>query len=87
MRVRKLAAVVAVIVSGIAGYASADQPGSDWMSKEQVTEKLTVAGYSNITGLEADDGHWEGKGTKDGKIMEFHVDPHSGALTKEEADD
>lgn len=87
MRVGKLAAVVAVIVSGIAGYASADQPGSDWMSKQQVTEKLTAAGYSNITGLEADDGHWEGKGTKNGAIMEFHVDPHSGALTKEEAYD
>jgi hypothetical protein len=37
---------------GIAGYASADQPGSDWMSKEQVTEKMTAAGYSNITGLD-----------------------------------
>jgi hypothetical protein len=87
MRVRKLAAVAAIIVSGIAGYASADQPGSDWMTREKVTEKLTAAGYSNITGLEADDGHWEGKGTKNGKIMEFHVDPHSGALTKEDVDD
>ncbi len=50
-------------------------------------EKLTAAGYSNITGLEADDGHWEGKGVKNGKIMEFHVDPRTGALTKEEIDD
>ena len=87
MQVRKLAVVAAVIVSGIAGYASADQPGSDWMNKEQVMGKLNAAGYSNITGLEADDGHWEGKGTKNGKIMEFHVDPHTGALTKEEVDD
>ena len=86
MRVRRLALAAAVVLAG-AGYAFADQPGPDWMTKEQVMEKLTAAGYSNITGLEADDGHWEGKGTKDGKIMEFHVDPHSGKLTKEEADD
>jgi predicted aspartyl protease len=87
MRVRKLALAAAIVVSGIAGHASADQPGSDWMTKEQVMQKLSAAGYSNVTGLEADDGHWEGKGTKNGKIMEFHVDPHSGALTKEEVDD
>jgi predicted aspartyl protease len=87
MRVRKLALVAAVMVSGIAGYASADQPGSGWMTKEQVMQKLSASGYSNVTGLEADDGHWEGKGTKNGQIMEFHVDPHSGALTKEEIDD
>ena len=70
MRVRKLALAAAIVVSGIAGHASADQPGSDWMTKEQVMQKLR-----------------EGKGTKNGKIMEFHVDPHSGALTKEEVDD
>ena len=87
MWVRKLALAAAIIFSGIAGYASADQPGSDWMTKEQVMQKLSTAGYTNITGLEADDGHWEGKGTKNGKIMEFHVDPHSGELTKEEVDD
>jgi predicted aspartyl protease len=87
MRVRKLALAAAIVVSGIARHASADQPGSDWMTKEQVMQKLSAAGYSNVTGLEADDGHWEGKGTKNGKIMEFHVDPHSGALTKEEVDD
>ncbi|MBS0528522.1 MAG: PepSY domain-containing protein [Proteobacteria bacterium] len=87
MRVRKLALVAAIIVSGFAGYASADQPGPDWMTKDQVMQKLSAAGYNNITGLEADDGHWEGKGTKNGKIVEFHVDPHTGALTKEEIDD
>ena len=87
MRVRKRARAAASVGAGIAGSASADQPGSDWMTKEQVMQKLSTAGYTNITGLEADDGHWEGKGTKNGKIMEFHVDPHTGALTKEEIDD
>jgi hypothetical protein len=86
MRVRKLALAAAVVLAG-AGQALADQPGPDWMTKEQVMEKLTAAGYSNITDLEADDGHWEGQGMKDGTIMEFHVNPHTGALIEEEVDD
>lgn len=83
---RKSLIAVAVLIAGT-GMALADQPGADWMTQEQVTQKLTAAGYTNITGLKADDGHWEGKGVKNGKIMEFHVDPHTGALTKEELDD
>lgn len=85
-----ISAKVLVALAGLASASSvaiADVPGKDWISKEAVTEKLTAAGYTNITGLEADDGHWEDKGTKNGKIMEFHVDPHSGAVTKEEIDD
>lgn len=80
-----LIAAAALIAS--TGMTLADQPGTDWITQEQVTQKLTAAGYTNITGLKADDGHWEGKGVKNGKIMEFHVDPRSGALTKEEIDD
>lgn len=80
-----LIAAAALIAS--TGMALADQPGADWISQEQVTQKLTAAGYTNITRLKADDGHWEGKGVKNGKIMEFHVDPRSGTLTKEELDD
>jgi hypothetical protein len=66
--------------------ALADQPGPDWMTRDQVMQKLEAAGYTNVTGLEADDGHWEGKGVKNGKITEFHVDPHTGTFTKEEPD-
>jgi hypothetical protein len=85
MRIPLIATVVVFALSPLA-FATDDKPGPDWMSPEQVTQKLEAAGYSNITGLEADDGHWEGKGVKNGKIMEFHVDPKSGAITKEEAD-
>jgi hypothetical protein len=80
-------AVLGVLALGIApAFADHDMPGADWMPKEQVTKKLEDAGYSSITGLKADDGHWEGKGVKNGKITEFHVDPRSGAITKEEVD-
>ena len=67
-------------------FADQDVPGADWMPKEKVMEKLGAAGYTNVTGLQADDGYWEGKGVKNGQITEFHVDPHSGAFTKEEVD-
>jgi hypothetical protein len=79
-------AVAAGMFGSAAAFADSDVPGADWMPKDQVVQKLEAAGYINITGLEADDGHWEGKGVKAGKITEFHVDPHSGALLKEEID-
>ena len=74
-----------VIATG--GMALADMPGADWMTKDQVITKLKSLGYSDVRKLEADDGHWEGDAVKDGRIMEVHVDPHSGALTKNEPKD
>lgn len=77
----------------IAGFMSAapawaDQPGTDWkVTKDQAESTLKAAGYTSITKIEADDGHWEGEGTKaDGMKYEFHVDPHSGKITKDEMD-
>ncbi|HML27581.1 MAG TPA: PepSY domain-containing protein [Hyphomicrobium sp.] len=89
MNSRKVVALALAL--GVAGsavaFADNDVPGADWMPKEQVTQKLEAVGYSNITGLHADDGHWEGKGVRNGTITEFHVDPHTGALLKEEVDE
>jgi len=88
MRVVKAASLALAVMLAAGGMAFADQdvPGADWMPKEKVMEKLGAAGYTNVTGLQADDGDWEGKGVKNGQITEFHVDPHSGAFTKEEVD-
>lgn len=60
------------------------KPGKDWMTKEQVTEKLKAAGYSNVEGLGAYNNRYEGAGTKNGKEMEFDVDPKSGKVTFEQ---
>jgi len=79
-------AVVIAFLCCTPAMADNDLPGADWMPVTDVMQKLQAAGYSNVTGLHADDGHWEGKGVKNGQVMEFHVDPHSGALTKEEVD-
>ena len=76
--------VAAALTVGAAGIAYADMPGADWMTKEQVTSKLKGMGYTQVMKLEADDGHWEGHATKDGQTFEIHVDPHTGALTKNE---
>lgn len=65
----------------------ADTPGPDWMPAEKVIEKVLQAGYTQVTKIEADDGRWEGEGIKNGKKMEFHADPKTGAITHEKLDD
>jgi hypothetical protein len=76
----------ATALVGMSGAALADIPGKDWMSPADVTQKLQDQGYANVTGLEADDGYWEGKGTKNGKVMEFKADPKTGAIVTEKID-
>jgi hypothetical protein len=69
-----------------ASAAFADQPGADWMPADQVKQKLMAAGYTSITEFEADDGHWEGEGVKNGMKMQFHADPKTGAILSEKPD-
>jgi hypothetical protein len=88
MKFAAIAPLALALTLGLVGPALAkrDRPGADWISAEQVKQKLTDAGYTSITELEADDGHWEGEGMKNGVKMEFHVDPRTGVLTKEKPD-
>lgn len=88
MKLGTLAPLALFLALGFSGPAMAkeDRPGADWIPAEQVKQKLMDAGYSSITELEADDGHWEGEGVKNGVKMEFHVDPRTGAVTKEKPD-
>jgi hypothetical protein len=85
---RRLAALAfaAAFVAGSATFALADRPGPDWMPAEQVILKLKAAGYSEIAKIEADDGRWEGEGMKAGRWMDFHADPHTGAILMEKPD-
>ena len=86
MRVSALVAALLLAGSVVVSPALADQPGADWISADQAKSKLMAAGYSSITKIEADDGHWEGEGMKNGQKHEFHVDPHTGAITKDQVD-
>lgn len=66
--------------------ATANQPASDWLSAEQVKVLLRASGYTEITKLEADDGHWDGEGIKNGQRMRFELDPKTGAILGEIAE-
>lgn len=85
MRTTIALAFAAVVLAGTP--VMADQPGADWMPVAQVKQKLMAAGYTNITSFEADDGHWEGEGIKNGVRMEFHADAKTGAIISEKRDD
>ena len=63
--------------------ALAGQPGSDWMPVEKVKEKLVSSGYTSIIRIDADDGHWDGEGIKNGKLTEFDLDPKTGEVLGE----
>ena len=52
----------------------------------EAMSKVKAAGYSSVFSIEPDDGHWEGKGIKNGRVHEFHVDPRTGAITKDQPD-
>lgn len=60
--------------------AFADKAGADWMPKEKVVQKLAAHGLTGVSGMDADDGHWEGDAIRNGKIVEFHADAHTGKL-------
>ena len=84
---RLLPIAAVILAAALSGPAMAETPGPDWLTQEQITKKLTDAGYSHVTSLEADAGHWEGKGLKDGKLTAFKADPRTGAIVKEDLED
>lgn len=77
--------IATVSIAGLGSPAFADMPGKNWISSAKVKAMLSKRGY-RVTKLEADDGHWEGEARKAKVNYEFHVDPHSGAITKMERD-
>ncbi|WP_338011776.1 PepSY domain-containing protein [Methylobacterium sp. Leaf399] len=77
----------ALVLAAVAsGGALADQPGPDWMTADAVKRQMLSSGYSEVTKLEADDGHWDGEGIKDGRKMKFELDPKTGAVLGEMPD-
>lgn len=80
---RIAACALAALVTLLPLTASAEAPGADWLTPAQTKEALRKAGYSEVTKLEADDGHWDGEGIKDGRRMKFDADPRTGAILGE----
>ena len=52
---------------------------AQWMSKEEITAKVTAMGYE-IRKVDEEDGCWEVKGMKDGKRVEDYFDPVTAEL-------
>jgi hypothetical protein len=82
-----IAAFALALSVGSASLAMAEQPGPDWMPAQQVIENVLKSGYTQISKIEAEHGRWKGEGIKDGKKMDFHADPKTGAITSEKLDD
>jgi hypothetical protein len=67
--------------------ARVDAPRDQWMTIAQITEKFTSQGY-DVRKVKAGKHGYEIRATdKDGKRVETHVDPVTGAPLKGEMDD
>ncbi len=75
--------LAATLIAGLAAVpALADTPGKDWMPIDQVLTKLTEAGYGSVRSIEADDGVWKAKASRDGRAVKVRLDPLTGAITE-----
>jgi hypothetical protein len=84
MKKTKVFTLVITVVAATYGYTRADDvPGPDWMPRDRLARQLGAAGYSAITGLEADDGFWKGKAVHNGRIIKFRADPNTGEIRYE----
>jgi hypothetical protein len=52
---------------------------AQWMSKDEITAKVTALGYE-VRKVQEEDGCWEVKGMKDGQRVEAYFDPVSAEL-------
>ncbi|HWW47605.1 MAG TPA: PepSY domain-containing protein [Xanthobacteraceae bacterium] len=80
MKLRPLALAAAVAALSAAGAAHADQPGADWLTADQVIQKLMAQGYTNISSLEADNGRWEAKAVLNGARQKIYLEPRTGQV-------
>lgn len=77
----------AALVPAIAQNAPASAPMSEaaWLGIPQIHDKLTAAGYRDITSVERERNRYEVKATAaDGQRVELYVDPRSGEVIKTE---
>lgn len=86
-----LIAAAAIALGATAASAGSDDsctkaPKEQWLTIEQLTGKLTAEGYK-VSKIELEDNCAEAKVSKDGKRTELYLDPATGAVTEEEADD
>lgn len=83
---RKFIIAAGIIAAAAASAAAAhatevckSYEASQWLSKDEITAKLTAMGYE-IRKVDQEDGCWEVKGMKDGKRVEDYFDPVTAEL-------
>jgi hypothetical protein len=81
MKTTTILLTAALLAGGSASAPAEDRPGADWMPLDKASQRLTEAGYRDVTKIEADDGAWEARATKDGLRVKVRIDPISGAVT------
>ena len=78
-----IVAIALLLTCALTGFASAGRVEPGWMKLAEAARKAEAAGYTALSKIEADDGRWEGEGTKNGAVLKFHMDPRSGAISDE----
>lgn len=65
--------------------AATSQSQAQWLSVEQVLNKVQAAGYRDVEEIERDDGKYQVKATDaEGRRVELKLDPVSGEILKTE---
>lgn len=67
--------------------AAADSPPADAKPVVEIVQRLEKEGYAPVTGFSFDDGNWEFEVSREGASRELTVDPMSGEILGEYADD
>jgi hypothetical protein len=67
--------------------AAAEHLPADARPLSEIVAALERQGYGPIIEVEFDDGRWEIEAYRQGRKFELKVDPHSGSVLSERADD
>jgi hypothetical protein len=78
-------AALMVTNSAMAADICKGGPKDQWLSQEQIGEKLATMGHSKFV-LAVEDGCLEAKVLKDGKRLEIYMEPLTGEVVKVKED-
>lgn len=76
------AAVLLMADAALAADICKGGPKDQWLTKDQIPEKLAAMGHDNRFVLAVEDGCLEAKFVKDGKKIEIYIEPLTGEVVK-----
>lgn len=80
--------IIALLTTLTLGFAAClahagDRPPEGIKPLSEIVLLLEKAGYSPISEIEFDDGHWEVDAYRNGEKVEINVDPRTGEIKKD----